>query len=306
MTMISVFTRRIVLFRQGTTGQATLLLAIVVTVVLSLVYATVYVSHLGAAKVASANAADAVALSAATWEARGLNTIAALNDGILQCFRVIRWTCVVWAALAVAACSGAGMPAFAAYTRQAIKTIRAYWKCARELADWSEKVRRAVPALVLADTVSLSRTLKVTGTIHPFDPRGRHDGENTLELHVTPGPPLYLIDALGPIAQVPRRIRNWKWAGHLVGQICGAIDAAIRTIISGDSRPIRMLVPESDLPKRQKVRFAGVTSSAPLPIPDRDWSKKREFVAEAFAEPYGGSATEMKWKSRLTEKPEEK
>ena len=36
-----------------------------------------------AAKVASANSTDAVALSAATWEARGLNIIAALNDGIL-------------------------------------------------------------------------------------------------------------------------------------------------------------------------------------------------------------------------------
>jgi len=305
MTMISIFTRRIVLLRGGHAGQATLLLAIVVTVVLSLVYATVYVSHLGAAKVASANAADAIALSAATWEARGLNTIAALNDGILQCFRIIRWTCVVWAALAIAACSGAGMPAFASYSRQAVKMIRAYWRCARELADWSEKVRRAVPALVLAETVSLSRTLKVTGTIHPLDPRGPHDAENTLELHVAPGPPLYLIDALGPIAQVPRQIKNWKWAGHLIGQICGVIDGAIRTIIGGDARPIHMLVPESDFPKRQKIRFAGIMSSTPLPIPSRDWSKKQEFVSEAFAQPYGGNATEMKWKSRLTEKPEE-
>ncbi len=306
MTMISLFTRRIALARGGNAGQATLLLAIVATVVLSLVYATVYVSNLGAAKVASANASDAIALSAATWEARGLNTIAALNDGILQCFRVIRWTCVVWAALAIAACAGAGMPAFATYSKQAVRTIRACWKCARELADWSEKVKTAVPALVLAETASLSRALKVTGTIHPFDPRGRHDAENTLELHVAPGPPLYLIDALGPIAQVPRRIRGWKWASHMVGQVCGAIDGAIRTIIGGDARPIRMLVPESDLARRQKVRFAGIMSSTPLPIPDRDWSKKREFISEAFAEPYGGNATEMKWKSRLTEKPEEK
>src|SRR5512143_1171332 len=110
MTMISIFTRRIILLRNGYAGQATLLLLVVVTAILSLVYATVYISHLGAAKVASSNASDAIVLSAATWEARGLNMIAALNDGILQCFRVIRWTCVVWAALAVAACSGAGMP----------------------------------------------------------------------------------------------------------------------------------------------------------------------------------------------------
>lgn len=304
--MISIFTRRIILLRNGYAGQATLLLLVVVTAILSLVYATVYISHLGAAKVASANASDAIVLSAATWEARGLNMIAALNDGILQCFRVIRWTCVVWAALAVAACSGVGMPAFAAYSRQAVKMIRSYWKCARELADWSEKVRKATPALALGDTVSLSKTLKVTGVIHPFDPRGRHDGRDTLELHVAPGPPLYLIDALGPIAQIPRRIKKWKWASRIVGQICAVIDGAVRTIIGGDGRPIRMLVPESDFLTRQKVRFAGFKSSSPLPIPDRDFSREQRFFFESFAEPYGGSATDMTWRSRLTEKSEEK
>ena len=304
--MISIFTKRIILLRSGNAGQATLLLAVVVTAILSLVYAVVYISHLGAAKVASANASDAIVLSAATWEARGLNMIAAMNDGILQCFRVIRWTCVVWAALAVAACSGVGMPAFAAYTKQAVKMIRSYWKCARELADWSEKVRQATPGLALADTVSLSKALKVNGVIHPFDPRGRHDGRDTLELHVAPGPPLYLIDALGPIARIPRRIKKWKWAGRVVGQICAVIDGAVRTIVGGDGRPIRMLVPESDFQKRQKVRFAGVKSSAPLPIPERDWSRAQRFFVESFAEPYGGSATEMTWRSRLTEKPEEK
>lgn len=304
--MISIFTKRIILIRRGNTGQATLLLAIVVTAILSLVFATVYISHLGAAKVASANAADGIVLSAATWEARGLNMIAALNDGIFQCFRVIRWTCVVWAALAVAACSGVGIPAFATYSRQAVKLIRSYWKCARELADWSDKIRMATPGLALAETVSLSRTLKVTGMIHPFDPRGPHDGRDTLELHVAPGPPLYLIDALGPIAQVPRRIKKWKWASRAVGQICAVIDGAIRAIVGGDGRPIRMLVPESDFSRRQKVRFAGVQSSAPLPITDRNWSGERKFFFESFAEPYGGSATEMTWRSRLTEKPEEK
>lgn len=303
--MISMFTRRVVLIRAGNSGQATLLLAIVATAILSLAYATVYVTHLGAAKVAAANASDAIALSAATWEARGLNVIAALNDGILQCFRVIRWTCIVWAALAVAACFGAGMPAFTEYSRQAIKTIRAYWKIARELADWSDRVKKAIPALVLAETASLSKTLKVTGALHPFDPRGPHDDRNTLELHVAPGPPLYLIDALGPIAQIPRRIKKWKWASRVVAQINAVIDGAIRTIIGGDGRPIRMLVPESDFGRRQKVSFAGLQSSAPLPIPDRDWSRKRAFLFRSFAEPYGGAATATTWRSRLTGKPEE-
>src|SRR4030065_150920 len=98
--------------RRGAYGQAALLLLPTLTAILSVVFAAVYVAHLGVEKIASANAVDAIALSAATWEARGLNLIAAFNDGIQQCFRLIRWTWVFWAAMAIAACTGVGLPAF--------------------------------------------------------------------------------------------------------------------------------------------------------------------------------------------------
>src|SRR3989304_3832338 len=134
VTMISIFTRQAVLVRQGAYGQAAVLLLTTLTAVLSVVFAAVYVAHLGVEKIASANAVDAIALSAATWEARGLNMIAAFNDGIQQCFRLIRWTCVLWAAMAIAACTGLGLPAFLEYSKRAARIIRSSWNTAPQAA----------------------------------------------------------------------------------------------------------------------------------------------------------------------------
>jgi hypothetical protein len=110
--MLSMFPRQALYLRQGAHGQAAVLLLTTLTAILSVVFMAVYLSHLGTEKVASANAVDAIVLSAATWEARGLNMIAALNDGIEQCFRLIRWTSVVLAAMAIAALPGLGLSAF--------------------------------------------------------------------------------------------------------------------------------------------------------------------------------------------------
>lgn len=303
--MISFFTRQIGHLRRNDIGQAAVLFLTTISVILALAFAAVYTAHLGAEKVASSNAIDAIALSAATWEARGLNMIAALNDGILQCFRAIRWVCVVWASLAIAAVLGAGMPAFTAYSQRAPGLIRSYWNAAKQLEAWAEKVKTVTPSLVLAETASLSRKLNVTGVLTPFNPKGPHDGDNTLELHLKHGPPLHLADALAPIAEIPGRIGKWKWAKNIARAVAGVIDSAVRSILGVGGAPIRMLEPEDDFPRRQKVRFSGYKSVAPLPIPYLGLSGNHRFITDSFAEPYGGGTAEMSWKSRLTEKPNE-
>lgn len=304
--MISFYTRQIRHVRRGNAGQAAILFLTTVSAILVLVFSAIYTAHLGAEKVASSNAVDAIALSAATWEARGLNLIASLNDGILQCFRAIRSICVVWAALAVAACLGAGMPAFTAYSQRAPGLIRAYWNCAKQLEEWAGKVKSLTPYLVLAETASLAGKLQVTGMLTPVDPRGSHDGENTLELHLKYGPPLYLSDALSPISGIPGKIAKWKWAKGIVRAVTIVIDAAIRSLLGAGGPPIRMLEPEEDFPRRQKVRYAGYKTVAPLPIPSINRAETHGFLAESFAEPYGGGIADMTWRSRLTEKPEKR
>lgn len=299
--MISMFTMQMSLVRQGNYGQATVLLLTTIIAVLSVVFMAVYIGHLGAAKVASANAADAIALSAATWEARGLNMIAGLNDGILQCLRLIRWTCVLWAAMAIAACFGLGLPVFLDYSKRAARIIRSAWDTALRFAQWSEKIRRAIPFLILAETARLSRDLKITGVLHPFDPGGPHDHDRTLELHLTHGSPITLADALSPIHKVKQKIRKWKWAKKISGRIAGIIDSALHSVLGAELASINMLVPEEDLPDRQKVRFSGFRAVSPVPVPFFPSASGYRFFSRASAEPYGGGATEMSWRSRLTE-----
>lgn len=301
--MITLYSRQILHWRKGNVGQAAILLLTTVSAILLLIFSTIYTVHLGAERIASSNAVDAIALSAATWEARGLNLIASLNDGILQCVRAIRAICVVWASLAVAACLGAGLTAFTAYSRRAPGMIRSYWNCARQLAEWADKVKSLTPYLVLAETASLSRKLKVTGLLTPSNPRGAHDGENTLELHLRPGPPLSLADALNPISAIPGKIAKGKWAKNIVRAVTNVINTALRSILKSAGPPIRMLEPEEDFPRRQKVRFSGSRTSSPLPIPYIHRDTQR-FLMEAFAEPYGGNIAEMNWRSRLTDRLE--
>ena len=299
--MITLFTRQVIRVRKGNAGQAIVLLLTTLAAIFSLVFGTAYIAHLGAEKVASANAIDAIALSAATWEARGLNMIAALNDGIRQCFRLIRWTCVLWAAMAIAACTGLGLSVFLEYSKRAARIIRSAWRTGQQFAKWAEKVREAIPFLVLAETAALSRELRVTGAIYPFDPRGPHDHERTLELHVVHSPPLTLADALSPIQKVKRKIRKWKWANKIAGRVIGVIDSVLRSHLGSDMEPIVMLVPEDHLPDRQKVRFAWFRTHSPIPAPFLPEESEPRFFFETSAEPYGGGATDMAWRSRFTE-----
>jgi hypothetical protein len=300
--MIGTLSRQAIRFRVGDRGQATALFLVVGITLLVVVFASIRLHHVAVARVATADSVDAIALSAATWEARCLNLIAALNDGAIQCFRVIRWTSAVWAALAVAAATGYGAPAFAAYTRKARRLIAGYWDTAHLLVSWSEKIRKAAPYLVLADVADLSRRRNVAGVLSPADPRGPHDGKNTLELHLTPGEPVTLQEAMTPIVAALNKLKSNRILKNAAAAVISLLDAAIGAIVGTDKGPIRMLEPEADFPERQFVRFEGIHTVPDLPIPFLDEHRKRRVFEEATAQPYGGGSAVMTWKSRLTER----
>ena len=302
MTMIGYFSRQALIVRRGDSGQATVLFLVVAGTLISLVFVTITVHNTVVARVACSNAIDAVALNAATWEARSLNMIASLNDGVAQCLRVIRFICVIWAALAIAAAFGVGIPAFAEFTQYARKVIRGYWDTAHLLVAWSEKIRDAAPFLVLGETAALARKRNVTGVLFPLNPKGPHDGENTLELHLEPGPPLYLLDAMLPISSALNRLKGDRRLARAAKGVIALLDGAVRMVLGNGKGPIRMLVPEKDFQERQHVRFAGYQAVPDLPIPFLGRSGKERVFDEAQAEPYGGGSAEMTWKSRLTER----
>jgi hypothetical protein len=191
-----------------------------------------------------------------------------------------------------------------AYTQRAIKLIRSYWRTAKLLEGWAAKVKDVTPYLVMTETASLSGKLNVTGVLTPFNPKGPHDGDNTLELHLKPGPPLTLADAILPITGVPLQIGKWKWAKKIARAVSGIIGTAVASVLTGNGSPIRMLEPEEDFSLRQKIKFYGYRPASSLPIPYLGAMQKSRFAFDAHAEPYGGGKTEMTWKSRLTEKPD--
>ena len=300
--MIGYFSRQAVQWRGGNRGQAAALFLVVAVTLLSVLFASIRLHHVAVARVTTADSVDAIALSAATWEARCLNLIAALNDGAIQCFRVIRWTCVIWAALAVAAATGYGAPAFALYTRKARRLIAGYWDTAHLLVSWSEKIRKAAPYLVLGEVAALSKQRNVAGILFPLNPAGPHDGKNTLELHLAPGPPIHLLDAIAPISDLLNRLKNARILKSAAKTVIALLDAALQGIVGTGKGPIRMLEPEKDFPDRQYVRFEGIHSVSGLPIPFLNEQGKRRVFEQATAQPYGGGTAEMTWKSRLTER----
>jgi hypothetical protein len=300
--MIGYFARPSHRARAGNRGQATALLLVTVATALAVVFSAILVHHMAVGQVASATSADAVALSAATWEARGLNLIAALNEGTTQCVRIIRCTCVVWASLAIAAAFGAGLPAFLSYTRQARRLISGYWAIARQLVSWSEKIRDVTPYLALAETADLMRKRNIAGILYPANPRGPHDGKNTLELHLESGPPVHLSEAMAPIFIPLQRLRKIPFLKGAAKTVLSALDSAIGGLVGAEGGPIRMLVPEKDFRDRQRVRFAGLQAVPSLPIPFLGELGPAKIPADADAAPYGGGACEMTWKSRLIER----
>jgi len=300
MTTIGYFSRQAVQVRAGNRGQATTLFLVVAVTLLVVVFASIRLHQVAIARVTTSDSVDAIALSAATWEARCLNLIAALNDGAIQCFRVIRYTCVVWAALAVAAATGYGVPAFALYTRKARKLIAGYWNTAHLLVSWSEKIRKAAPYLVLGEVAALSKQRNVPGILFPLNPAGSHDGKNTLELHLAPGPPITLLDAIAPITAALNRLKNLPILKSAAKTVIALLDTVLRGIVGTNKGPIRMLEPEKDFLDRQFVRFEGIHTIPDLPIPFLDEKGKRRVFEEATAQPYGGGSAQMTWKSRLT------
>ena len=209
---------------------------------------------------------------------------------------------MVWAALAVAAAFGVGAPAFAEYTREARRLIAGYWDTAHLLVSWSEKIRKAAPYLVLGEVAALSNRRSITGILFPLNPRGPHDGKNTLELHLAPGAPVSLTDAIAPISGVLKRLKRNRFLKSATKAVIALLDTALHGIVGTGKGPIRMLEPEKDFPDRQFVRFEGIRTVPALPIPFLDEQGKRRMFEEATAQPYGGGSAEMTWRSRLIER----
>ena len=155
---------------------------------------------------------------------------------------------------------------------------------------------------MLGEVASMSSQRKVAGILSPLNPAGPHDGKNTLELHLAPGEPITLLDAIAPISAVLNQLKGNRFLKSAAKAVIALLDTALRGIVGTGQGPIRMLEPETDFPDRQFVRFEGIHTVPDLPIPFLGEQGKRRVLEEATAQPYGGGSAEMSWKSRLTER----
>lgn len=128
-------------------GQALLISALLLLTLSAFVVTTLEIPKFVNKKIKLQTAADAASYSAAIWQARMLNAIALMNDGIAVAYS------------AIAAATGA-MIADPTKIPQMLKIIKRSWKTIKNLSDAQEKLLKSAPIIVLSE---VNRVAKANG-----------------------------------------------------------------------------------------------------------------------------------------------
>ncbi len=104
-------------------------------------------------KIKMQNCADASALSGAIWQARGLNIIAVLNDGIIGCE-----TAIIGMVAAIAVSEGAAIPVL-------VPKIVKMYKIARKMAKLQDIIKKTNPILVEGEVLRIARLNGIGGAV---------------------------------------------------------------------------------------------------------------------------------------------
>ncbi len=139
----------------GDTGQAAVFVVITLVTLLVFVATVANVGRELSYKMEMQNTADSASMAGAVWEARGLNLIAGLNQGIVLCIELI---IIIVAAIAIlGVCAGtlwwAGIgeacaSALPVVINFANKVIRRLWNTAVEMSKLEKKIAEIVPFIV--------------------------------------------------------------------------------------------------------------------------------------------------------------
>ncbi len=141
--------------RQGEHGQAVVFVVITLVTLIVFVAAAVNVGRDLSYKMELQNTADSAAMAGAVWEARGLNLIAGLNQGIVLCVELIviivsaialLTVCAgtLWWAGVGEACTGV-LPLVLNYANEAIPRL---WNTAKEMSKLEAQIAKIFPVIV--------------------------------------------------------------------------------------------------------------------------------------------------------------
>ncbi len=241
---------------------------------------------------------DAISLSLATVEARGLNTIAYLNVGMVEAVANIRRILLVWAASLGAAISG--HPAyFFTLTRKAPEAIRRLWALGVTYSKTARSVRDRLPPILLAYLGYLLNYYKLSGTaLASFPELGKKP--SALSLLLKDGEPLTLTGIIQEAKSTANshRSRNFfkkKFARMLRKLFFHTLKKVLR--LRGSIIPQVLM---SNFQERQRVIFTG-THGKRKPFFIQIFEREYSNVAYSAAQPFGGTAKKGTWRSRLIE-----
>ncbi|MDD5225314.1 MAG: pilus assembly protein TadG-related protein [bacterium] len=191
--MISCFARQINKLGRDEGGQSLAFVALVLLVLVAFMAVTVNVGHQVNTKIEIQNAADAAAVSGASWLARGYNLVAGLNQGMVVVVGTIILIIATWVLLTICV----GIPYVGAYcatpwsifNSKAPDAIKRLWKIARAMANLQDDIVKYFPIVAEAEVYRITRMNKpgAIGIPYPFIPTGNPENPTTLTLHLERG-----------------------------------------------------------------------------------------------------------------------
>lgn len=165
-------------------GQVIVFSALILFVLVCVLVVTFDVGSLVHKRISLQNAADASAVSGAAWEARGLNLIASLNQGIVTMFGIMT------AYVVVTGISAYCFPALGSQlVRCAPDVLITLYTIAGEMAKIEKKVVSVTPYLTEGEAVRIADadSPRAVAVPYPFIPGNPHDRQENLGLHVRKG-----------------------------------------------------------------------------------------------------------------------
>lgn len=239
--MLKIFTRQIQRLGKDEDGQSIVFVALVLIILVCFLAITINVGSQVSRKIQLQNAADAAALSGATWEARGLNLIAELNRGIMGTILVM----IAYVVLAGVAWFIPGLQGVAAaLTCNAPYQLNKFYNIACRLSYLEHKIATFFPVVAEFEVIRIANAngARIAALPYPFIPVSftkTHESRMNLGYHLSRADMSDLLqDVADEVWKLLNRITGkalqrahnaMRWFGlDIKGKVTGAARAAGR------------------------------------------------------------------------------
>lgn len=278
-------------------GSITVFFSISLVAVVTAVFLSINAGKYYTERKQTDNAAEAIALSLATWEARYMNCAALLNKGTVECIWFIRMLLIRGAA-AVGQAVGGHLSPIIIFSRVAPKAIRSLWSYARKYSDLNKKIKKLYFPTLLECEREMAKYYGVNGISYPLLPGDKGNSRRRLSL------PLRESDALmifGSIKEAIARARSHKpknpFKRKLFKIAFGMFERTVRHLFRLKGN-VHLQVPLDKAPVMGKIHYLAYTDET-SPFLNNLFEKRYRTWNVAAATIKAGGVYSWTWKSRL-------